>query len=79
MPSETASRVIFKFRRPSGAPSCHPSQAMTQALRQFAQTDEMQGLLAQAKAQRRTVVLEVFHAKDGHPLLIYPVLRETTA
>ena len=35
--------IVFKFRRPSGTPSRKPSEAMTQALRQFARSDEMRG------------------------------------
>ena len=53
---------------------------MTQAMRQFAETDEMQAFIANARAQRRKVVVEVFHASDGHPLLIHTtVLRKKTA
>jgi hypothetical protein len=63
--------VIFKFRRPGGSPSRQPSEAMTQAMRQFAKTDEMQAFVASARAQRRKVVVEVFHSADGHPLLIH--------
>jgi CTP:molybdopterin cytidylyltransferase MocA len=44
---------------------------MTQAMRQFAATDEMQAFVASARAQRRKVVVEVFHSADGHPLLIH--------
>ena len=72
--------IVFKFRRPSGTPSCKPSEAMTQALRQFARSDEMREFVADARKQRRKVVVEVFHASDGHPLLIHTtVLREKTA
>jgi hypothetical protein len=71
MQIESNSEVIFKFRRPSGTPSRQPSAAMTQALRQFARSDEMQAFVANARKQRRKVVVEVFHASDGHPLLIH--------
>jgi hypothetical protein len=63
--------VVFRFRRPSGCPSRQPSEAMAQALRQFALTDEMQAFVANARAQRRKVVVEVFHSCDGHPMLIH--------
>ena len=63
--------IVFKFCRPSGSPSRQPSDAMTQALRQFARSDEMQAFVANARKQRRKVVVEVFHASDGHPLLIH--------
>ena len=63
--------IVFKFCRPSGSPSRQPSDAMTQALRQFARSDEMQAFVANDRKQRRKVVVEVFHASDGHPLLIH--------
>ena len=63
--------IVFKFCRPSGTPSRQPSAAMTQALRQFARSDEMREFVADARKQRRKVVVEVFHASDGHPLLIH--------
>ena len=70
MPNESTSGVVFKFRRPSSVPKKPPSAAMTEALQRLSEAEEMQGLLAEAKAQRRTVMVEVFHSKDGHPLLI---------
>ena len=63
--------IVFKFRRPSGTPSRQPSAAMTHALRQLAHSDEMQAFVSNARKQRRKVVVEVFHASDGHPLLIH--------
>jgi hypothetical protein len=72
--------IVYKFRRPSDTPSRKPSEAMTQALRQFARSDEMQAFVSNARKQRRKVVVEVFHASDGHPLLIHTtVLRKKTA
>ena len=71
MQTSTKPEVVFRFCRPSGSPSRQPSEAMTQALRQFAATDEMQVFIASAKAQQRKVVVEVFHSSDGHPLLIH--------
>jgi len=71
MQIEPTPGIVFKFCRPSGAPSRQPSEAMTQVLRQFAATDEMQALVADARAQRRKVVVEIFHSTDGHPLLIH--------
>jgi len=79
MQTEQTPGIVFRFCRPSGSPSRQPSEAMTQALRQFAATDEMQAFVANARAQRRKVVVEVFHASDGHPLLIHTaVLRKKT-
>jgi len=77
---QEAPNIVFKFRRPSGTPSRKPSEAMTQAMRQFAETDEMQAFIANARAQRRKVVVEVFHSADGHPMLIHTtILRKKTA
>ena len=63
--------VQFKFRRPSGAPTHAPSAAMQDALRRLSQAEEMQPLLKKAQAAGREVVIEVFHSKDGQPLLIH--------
>ena len=71
MQIEQTPGIVFKFRRPSGSPGRKPSEAMTQAMRQFAATDEMQAFVAKARSRRRKVVVEVFHSSDGHPLLIH--------
>lgn len=63
--------ILFRFRRPSSIPRRQPSKAMTEALRYLAESDEMKPFVAAARAQQRNVVVEVFHAKDGHPLLIH--------
>ena len=63
--------VQFKFLRPSGALTHAPSAAMQDALRRLSQAEEMQPLLKKAQAAGRDVVIEVFHSKDGQPLLIY--------
>jgi len=68
---QEAPNIVFKFRRPGGSPSRQPSAAMTHALRQFARSDEMQAFVSNARKQRGKVVVEVFHASDGHPLLIH--------
>jgi hypothetical protein len=73
MQTDQTPGIVFKFCRPSGSPSRQPSEAMTQAMRQFAATDEMQAFVASARAQRRKVVVEVFHSADGHPMLIHTV------
>ena len=80
MQTEQTPGIVFRFCRPSGSPSRQPSEAMTQALRQFAATDEMQAFVANARAQRRKVVVEVFHSADGYPMLIHTtILRKKTA
>ena len=63
--------IVFRIRRPSNVPRRHPSKAMTQALRHLAESDEMRSFVAEARARRRNVVVEVFHSRDGHPLLIH--------
>ena len=63
--------ILFKFRRPSNVPRRHPSKAMTEALRHLAESDEMRPFVAEACARRRDVVVEVFHSRDGHPVLIH--------
>ena len=63
--------IIFRFRRPSSIPRRQPSRAMTEALRHLAESEEMTPFIAAARAQRRNVVVEVFHSSDGHPLLIH--------
>jgi len=74
--------VQFKFRRPSGSPTREPSTAMTEALRRLSQAEEMQPLLKKAQATGREIVIEVFHSKDGQPLLIHtaavPTRRAST-
>jgi len=64
----------FRFRRPSGSRSRKPSTAMQAALHYLSQAREMQPLLSKARETGREVVIEVFHAKDGQPLLIHTAL-----
>jgi hypothetical protein len=44
---------------------------MTEALRCLSESEEMTPFIAAARAERRNVVVEVFHSGDGHPLLIH--------
>ncbi len=72
MKEQGKSGVVFRFRRPAGAPKKPPSRAMTEALQRLSEAEEMQGFSAKARAQNRVVVVEVYHAaEDGHPLLIH--------
>jgi len=71
MEAELKPGVVFKFRRPAGVPKKPPSRAMTEALQRLSESDEMQDFMAQAHAQKRTVVVEVFHTREGRPLLIH--------
>jgi hypothetical protein len=64
-------RVVFKFSRPAGAPKKPPSAAMTETLQRLSEAEEMRDFTAKARALNRTVVFEVFHSSDGHPLLIH--------
>jgi hypothetical protein len=47
---------------------------MQAALHYLSQAREMQPLLKRARQTGREVIIEVFHAKDGQPLLIHPTL-----
>jgi hypothetical protein len=67
----TSPSVVFRFRRPSGSPAPEPSSAMSEALRQLSQAQELEPLLRKAQEAGREVVIEVFHGKDGQPLLIH--------
>jgi hypothetical protein len=51
---------------------------MTRALQALTESDEMQQFVAEAHAQRKHVVVEVFQSRGGRPLLIYPkAVRKT--
>lgn len=63
--------ILFRFRRPRSVPRRQPSEAMTQALRHLTKSEEMRSFVAETRARNRNVVVEVFHASDGHPLLIH--------
>ena len=63
--------IIFRFRRPCSMPNRQPSEAMKKALRYLAESGEMREFTADARAQCRDIVLEVFHSRDGHPLLVH--------
>jgi hypothetical protein len=63
--------VLFKFSQPSGAASRKPSKGMTEALHHLTEADEMQALIAEAQAQGRKVVVQVYHSAEGHPFLIH--------
>jgi hypothetical protein len=63
--------IVFRFRRSKNAPRRGPSEKMTEALRHLAESEEMRPFVSSAYARRRDVVLEVFHSRDGHPLLIH--------
>ncbi len=69
---QSKSSVVFRFRRPAGAPKKAPSRAMSEALERLSETEEMRLFARTMKALNRVVVIEVFHsAEDGHPLLIH--------
>lgn len=63
--------IVFRFRGSKNIAGRNPSKKMTEALRCLAESDEMQPFLSEAHAVRRDVVLDVFHSRDGHPLLIH--------
>jgi len=45
---------------------------MTRALQALSEADEMREFVAEAHAQRKHVVVEVFQNRNGRPLLIHP-------
>ena len=71
MQKEYKPGIVFRFCRPSGAPTREPSEGLKEVLRRLSEVDEMQQLVTGARAQNRSVVIEVFHAKGGYPLLIH--------
>ena len=66
-----SSDVLFKFSQPSGAPARKPSASMTAALRNLSDSTEIRSLVAEAQAEGRTVVVQVYHGSDGRPFLIH--------
>ena len=65
------SGIIFRFRRPSGIPNWQPNRDLSEALRQLDESEEMRPFIAKAHAQSRDVAVEVFHSREGHPLLVH--------
>ena len=65
MQVESISGVSFKFCRPSGAPARKPSVAMTRALQALSEADEIREFVAEARAQRKGVVVEGFQNRNG--------------
>jgi hypothetical protein len=63
--------VVLKFRRPSGSRRQEPCAALTEALRRLGEAEEMQPLLAEARKSGGKVAIEVFHTREGQPLLIH--------
>lgn len=63
--------VVFRFRRPSCSDRRTPSVAMTEALQRLSQTPELQPLIAETKRTGKLLFIEVFHARDGQPILIH--------
>ena len=63
--------VEVNFSRPSGAPAPEPSMSMTDAMQRLSESDEMQTLVAEARANGRKVVVHVFHSAEGRPILIH--------
>jgi hypothetical protein len=63
--------VLFKFSQSNGTPSRKPSKAMSEALQRLTESEEMLTLIAEARAQGRNVVVQVFHSAEGLPILIH--------
>jgi hypothetical protein len=71
MQTEYKPGIVSRFCRPNGAPTREPSEGLKDVLRRLSEVDEMQQLVTGARAQNRSVVIEVFHAKGDYPLLIH--------
>ena len=69
--SMSMQRVIFRFKRPSGSCGRQPSTAMHEALMLLTQADELQPLFDEAETTNKFVAIEVFHSRDGQPILIH--------
>lgn len=66
-----SSDVQSKFSQPSGAPTKKPSASMTAALGKLGDSTEVRSLVADARAQGRKVVVQVYHSAEGLPFLIH--------
>jgi hypothetical protein len=65
------SDVQFKFSQPSGVPAKKPSASMVAALGKLSESTELRSLVAEAQAQGRKVVVQVYHGSNGRPFLIH--------
>lgn len=63
--------VTFRFHRLRGTEKREPSATIRNALQTLTEAEEMRDFVASARSQGRNVVVEVFHSRDGHPLLIH--------
>lgn len=63
--------IRFTFGHPYGAPARKTSRSMKDALQKLARVREMRRFVADAHAQDRDVVIEVYHASEGYPMLIH--------
>ena len=66
---------VYKFRRPLGSPQQEPSVAMTEALQRLSEAEEMVPLITEARQRNRPVSIEVFHSRQGLPVLIHVALQ----
>jgi hypothetical protein len=64
-------RTIFRFKRPSGSKLLPTSRAMFDALMLLSEAEELQPLFFEAENTGKMVAIEVFHNRDGHPILIH--------
>jgi hypothetical protein len=71
MSDQSKPGVRFTFGHPYGAPVRRTSRSMKDALQKLARVREMRRFVADAYAQDRDVVIEVYHASEGYPMLIH--------
>ncbi len=64
-------RTIFRFKRPSGSRLLPTSRAMYEALMLLSEAEELQPLFSEAENTGKLVAIEVFHNREGQPILIH--------
>ena len=69
--SVSMQRVIFRFKSPSGACLRQPSPEMREALMLLTEAEELQPMFEDADKTEGFVSIEVFHNRNGQPILIH--------
>ncbi len=64
-------RTVIRFKRPSGIKSQPTSRAMFNALMLLSEAEELEPLFSEAENTGKMVAIEVFHNRDGQPILIH--------
>ena len=64
-------RVIFRFRGLADPTRFRPSDELHEALMLLSDAKELQPLFDKADEAGKLVAIEVFHSRDGQPILIH--------